>query len=126
MKGITLDAGALIALERRNPRIRALLATAHDHGLSVAVPTGVIAQVWRGGAGSQVPIARLLNDPWIEKVPLDEPLARAAGVRCGSTGHSDIVDASVVLCALERGHHIVTSDPHDIGLLAPTAALITI
>jgi hypothetical protein len=36
-------------------------------------------------------------------VSLDDARARAAGQLCGVTGTSDVVDASVVLCAKRRG-----------------------
>lgn len=47
--GFTLDTGALLALERGDPRIRALLRRTQENGLALAVPAGVIAQSWRGG-----------------------------------------------------------------------------
>lgn len=122
--GLTLDTGALIGLERRSGRTRALLQRALTHGLAIAVPAGVIAQAWRGGAGPQVPLARLLADPQVETPPLDAATARAAGMLCGARGHPDVIDASVVLCARERGHRIVTSDPGDITKLDPYATLI--
>ena len=46
-----------------------------------------------------------------------EVTARAAGVLCGRTGTSDVVDASVVLCAREREHYVVTSSPEDFVVL---------
>jgi hypothetical protein len=52
--GLTLDAGALIAFERADPRVRALLGRAVEQGLPLAVPAAVLAQVWRG-RGTPVP-----------------------------------------------------------------------
>src|SRR5512139_3185766 len=59
MAGLTLDAGALIALERNDRRIVALLARARHHGWALVVPEGVVGQVWRDGK-RQARLARLL------------------------------------------------------------------
>jgi len=116
--GATLDSGALIAFERGSPRMLALVERATDRGLRLAVPAGVVAQTWRGGR--QARLSRLLRAPSAEIVPLDELAARAAGVLCGRTGIADVVDASVVVCARERGHQVVSSDPDDLLALDPT------
>lgn len=118
MTGATLDSGALIAFERGSPRMLALVERATDRGLRLAVPAGVVAQTWRGGR--QARLSRLLRAPSAEIVPLDELAARAAGVLCGRTGIADVVDASVVVCARERGHQVVSSDPDDLLALDPT------
>lgn len=39
---------------------------------------------------------------------------------CGRTGASDVVDVSVVLCARERGHRVVRTDPTDLVAIDPT------
>lgn len=120
MKGLTLDAGALIALERRDRRVAALLSVAQSHRLEIAVPTGVIGQVWRGGA-RQALLARLLGADDVDLVVLDAETARASGVLCGRAGTADVIDASVALCARAREHKVLTSDPED--LLALDASL---
>ena len=123
--GLTLDTGALIALQRGDERVRALLARASEHGWPIAVPAGVIAQAWRGGP-RQARVARLLGDPAVETVPLDGLTARAIGVLVGRCGHSDIVDVSVALCAAERGHVVVTSDPDDLNTVDEKLTLIQV
>ncbi|MGH3565737.1 MAG: hypothetical protein ACRDRH_06830 [Pseudonocardia sp.] len=45
---VVLDAGALIALERRDTRMLALADLLHRNRRSAFVPAGVVAQVWRG------------------------------------------------------------------------------
>jgi predicted nucleic acid-binding protein len=125
LAGLTLDAGALLAVERGNPRVRALLRRATQIPLPIAVPAGVVAQAWRGGP-RQARVARLLADPNTEVVPLDDPTARAVGLLCARTGHSDIVDVSVALCARVRGHTVVTSDPGDMAGIVPHLALIAL
>ena len=110
---ITFDAGALIAIERRSRRMQALLEEIDRRDWQVAVPAGAVAQAWRGGP-RQVRIAALLGDERTEVVPLEDPVARAVGLLCGRSGHADVVDVSVALCARQRNLHIVTSDPDDL------------
>jgi hypothetical protein len=125
MIGLTLDAGALIALERSDRAVVKLVARTLEYELPIAIPAGVLAQVWRDGA-RQVRLARLLNDEAVEVVALDDLAARQAGLLCGRAGTADIVDASVVACALERHHAIATSDPDDLRRLDRHLALIVI
>ena len=47
MSGVTLDAGGLIALDRGDRRVLALLARAAERGLRVTVPATALAQVIR-------------------------------------------------------------------------------
>ena len=73
--GITLDAGALIALDRGDKRLIALLARALAHRLKFRVPAGVVGQAWRDSR-VQVALARFLRIDEVEIVALDEQLAR--------------------------------------------------
>lgn len=123
--GLTLDAGALIEFERGQRRAVALVARARERGARLAVPAGVIGQVWRGGR-RQVNLARLLASETCAVVVLDDQAARAAGQLCGVTGTHDVIDASVVLCALARGQRIVTSDPADMRHLDATIELVVV
>ena len=123
--GLTLDTGALIGLERGDERVRSLLQRAAADGLPLAVPAGVVAQAWRGGP-RQARIARLLADPDVRVVVLDDLTARAIGMLVARSGHHDVVDASVALCAAERGHVVLTSDPDDVAAVDPRLALITL
>ena len=125
LTGLTLDAGALIAVERNVRQVVALLERARAHGLSIAIPAGVLGQVWRDG-GKQVRLARLLATEELAIEVLDDLRARTAGQLCGVTRTADVIDASVVLCARARGHRIVTSDPDDLAQLAPDLDLIVV
>ena len=125
MTGLTLDAGALIAFERTDRKVIALLARALERDLAIVVPAGVVALVWRDGR-RQARLARLLGADEVEVEVLDDRGARAAGQLCGARRTADIVDASVVLCARARGHRIVTSDPDDLARLDPAASLIVV
>jgi hypothetical protein len=129
--GLTLDTGALIALDRGAEFVQTLLREADLHDLSIVIPAGALAQAWRDGS-KQARLARFLkigvnrdsSSPTVE--PLHERMARQAGALCGLTGTADIVDASVVLIARLHGHAVVTSDPGDLAKLDPALHLIVI
>jgi hypothetical protein len=116
MKGITLDTGALIGFDRSDRRALAIIVRAQQNETPIAIPAGVVGQAWRDGR-TQARLAKLLSSRGVEVEPLDARRAREAGQLCGATGTSDIIDASVVLCAKRRGHKIATSDPADLRRL---------
>jgi hypothetical protein len=120
-----LDAGALIALDRGDKRILALLQRALAQGRAFRVPAGVVGQTWRDGH-VQVTLARFLRSEEVEIIPLDEQLARSCGELCGAANSADTIDASVVILARERRDLIVTSDPNDLRRLDPSAQIISI
>lgn len=121
-QAVVLDAGALIAFERADVRMRALLREAVTSGVRLVVPAGVLAQVWRGDA-RQAPLRALVKAATTVVVPLDHVLAEAAGALCGRSGTSDVIDASVVLVARRFGAAVVTSDVGDLRRLDPSARL---
>ena len=123
--GIVLDTGALIALERGDKRMIALLDRALAQGRAFRVPAGVVGQAWRNGR-VQVILARFLRSEEVEIVPLDEQLARSCGELCGAASASDVIDASVVILARQRHDLIVTSDAGDLRRLDPAAQIIAV
>jgi hypothetical protein len=83
VNGVTLDAGALVALERNDREMCSPLKRLVMDGTSPTVPTVVLAHVWRDGA-RQANLARALKHSQLE--PLTEDLAReAAAGRKGLT-----------------------------------------
>jgi len=116
--GVVLDAGALIALERRNRVLVALINRFIKAETPLVTSAGVVAQVWRGGAGRQAPLAYLLRHTLV--APLDYAVARTLGRILGASGTADPIDAHVVLLARERGWPVLTSDPHDLLSIDPT------
>jgi hypothetical protein len=122
MTGVTLDAGALIAIEKNDRRVVAALRLALEEQLPITVPAGVVGQVWRDGA-RQVRLARLLGATAVSVEPLDDLRARAAGQLCGATGTKDLIDACVVLSAKARGDRIFTSDVAELRALDPAIRL---
>ncbi|MBT2230284.1 PIN domain-containing protein [Nonomuraea sp. NEAU-A123] len=110
VRTIVYDTGALLAAERRNPDFLALhdeLITAHIRPI---VPVVVLAQAWRGGPQHQ--ISRVLKG--CDLLADDQRTGRAAGVACGASGTSDVVDAIVVATAVQHQAAVVTSDPDDL------------
>jgi hypothetical protein len=112
------DAGALIAGEADKPHLWRLHRQALHEGRRIIVPVPVLAQVWRGSR--QVSLSRLLAG--CEVVAMTEPVGRAAGTLCGRAGTTDVVDATVVVMAIQARCAIVTSDPDDLAALIDAAA----
>lgn len=121
-RAVVLDAGALIAFERADAKMRALVREALRTGARVIVPAGVLGQVWRGTA-RQVALRALVKGPTTVVPPLDQVLAEAAGSLCGRSGTSDVVDASVVLVARRERAIVLTGDMDDLRHLDPALPL---
>lgn len=113
MSGLTLDTGALIALERGARRVTALIDTEHERRRRITVPAPVVAEWWRGQRG---PVARMLDAFAVE--PLGESLARIAGEALARVGSEPgAVDAIVMASAASRGDRVLTSDIEDLDRL---------
>ncbi len=126
MKGLTLDTGALIALERGDERARALLQWAiAEPDATLNIPAGVLAQALRDHR-RQTRLARLLKHDRTNVVPLDAPTARVVGLLLGVRRCRDVIDASVVVCARRYRQGVVTSDPDDLHKLDPRLRLTVI
>jgi len=70
VSGVTLDAGALIALDRGDRRVLVLLARARELGSTVTVPATALAQSIRRPR-TQARLARLVRQPATALVALD-------------------------------------------------------
>jgi predicted nucleic acid-binding protein len=125
MSGLTLDTGGLIALDRGDRRVLALLARAAERGLRVTVPATALAQALRSPA-RQVRLTRLVRQASTDLVALDGPGATATGLVLAASRTSDIVDAHVVVCGQRAGQVIVTSDPDDLRRLDPDIRLLRV
>ncbi len=124
-RGLSLDTGALIALERGDARVRALLRAALSASQPVSVVAPVVAQAWRHGP-RHAPVARLLGVPEVDVPALDSDTARAVGVLCGRSGHADIVDVHLALHARLHDRLVLTSDPDDIRKVDPDASVVVV
>lgn len=114
MSGYTYDTGVLIAAERNDRLVWALHRRLLEQGNSPSVPSTVLAQAWRDGPQAQ--LSRLLAGCVVR--PLTEARARECGRLLARTSSPDIVDASVVIVARERGEVVLTSDTGDLERLS--------
>ncbi len=117
---LILDAGALVAVERRDALTITLIKRELGARRAPRSHGGVIGQVWRAGGRRQARLAMLL--PALDILPLDEALGRRAGVLLAKARKSDVIDAAVILLAVD-GDSILTSDPDDLEPLAFAAGL---
>jgi len=107
---ITLDTGALVAIERRRRPMLAFMTEALERGLRVTVPTCVVGEWWRGQRG---PAARILDAVIVE--PLSLSIAKLAGEALAIVRGASLVDAVVVASAAQRGDLVLTGDLADLS-----------
>lgn len=113
---LVLDTGALIALERGDPRARAQLGAAVRRGYAIVVPVLVVMEAL-DGARSPARLNQVLAALDAELPLLPAIAHQVAGLKRRAGVHGD-ADASVVLEALAvPGSAILTGDPADIGAL---------
>ena len=122
---VTLDAGALIAIDRGDRRMIAMLDQVVAQGGRFHVPVGALGQAWRDGK-RQAMLARFARGAEVEVVPLDGALSRACGELLAATDTSDVIDASVVIVGLRVQGPIFTSDLEDLARLDPKGALVKV
>jgi predicted nucleic acid-binding protein len=125
VSGITFDAGGLIALDRNDRRVLALIARATERGFRITIPATALAQAIRNPS-RQVRLSRLIRQAATDLIALDGPDATAVGLLLARTATADIVDAHVAVCAQRAGQAIVTSDPGDFKRIAPRLQLVAV
>jgi hypothetical protein len=108
-----LDAGALVAIDRRDRRMGAMLRVAHRDKLVLRTTEPVLAQVWRDGR-KQANLARVLTGIEVQELGFGE--GKRVGELLGQAGRSDVVDAHLVL-HVATDDHVLTSDPEDVTAL---------
>lgn len=113
---LVLDAGALIAIDRAERPVGALLRVAQRERLPVRTSAAVVAQVWRGGP-RQANLARTLAGVGV--VAMDHTAGRRIGELLARSGGSDVVDAHVALLATPADT-VLSSDVGDMRRLLAT------
>ena len=108
-----LDAGALIAIDKGDRSVGAMLRVLQREGRPVRTSAAALAQVWRDGA-RQVSLARVL--PGIDVAALDDIVAKRVGELLRTSRSTDLVDAHIALLATEDDS-VLTSDDADINAL---------
>ena len=111
-----LDAGALIAIDKRDRRVGAMLRVLQREGVPVRTSAGVVAQVWRDGR-RQVNLARIMSG--VDVAAVDDVAARRVGELLAASRTSDLVDAHVALL-IQPQDDVLTSDGADIKALLAT------
>jgi predicted nucleic acid-binding protein len=107
--GLTLDTGALIALEKHTAAMRQAVKGAAARGIRVTVPAVVLVEWWRGAHEQR----KILRDLTVESTT--ERVAKAAGEALDELNESvSVVDAVVMAFAALRGDIVYTSDPEDL------------
>jgi hypothetical protein len=112
--GLVLDTGGLIAFDRGDREVAALVEATRRRRDRIVTSSGCVAQAWRGGGLRQALLARLLQG--LYEHGLDPQVSRRVGELCAVSGSNDVVDAHVALL----GHDddiIVTSDVEDLRRL---------
>lgn len=112
MSSVTLDTGALIALERKRQRMWKVFHRARVLGVVPVVPADVVAEWWRGRSDIR---EHILASVVVE--PLTERLARLAGECLARVGGATTVDAVVMASGAQRGDAVYTSDLPDLERL---------
>lgn len=123
MSGITFDAGGLIALDRNDRRVVALIARATELGNRITIPATALAQAMRNPS-RQARLSRLIRQAGTDLIPLDGRDATEVGLLLARTATADVVDAHVVVCAQRTGQAVLTSDPADLRRIAPGLQLL--
>ena len=111
-----LDAGALVAVDKRDRVVGAMLRVLHRDGVPVVTSGGVVAQVWRDGS-RQANLARILSGVVVD--PLDDVVARRVGELLRRNRSDDLVDAHVALL-VQPDDQVITSDEPDVKALLRT------
>jgi len=106
-----LDAGALVAVDRRNRMIGAQLRVLQQQGTPIRASAAAVGQVWRDGR-KQANLARVLAGVGIEALGKDD--GKRIGELLALAGSADVVDAHVALMTAPADL-VLTSDPGDIG-----------
>ncbi len=107
---LVLDAGALIAVERQDRAVGAMLRVAQQEGLPVRTSAAVVAQVWRDGS-VQANLARVLAG--VSIAPLDSSTGRAVGEVLALSKTADVAGGHLGLSVYSEDT-VLTSDPRDI------------
>jgi hypothetical protein len=96
---LTLDAGPLVALDRREQLALAWFKVAVERGALLRVPTPVLAEVWRG-RHDPWGLPRILNSDVVSIDPVGADVARLAGELLAHVSGTELehetIDAIVV------------------------------
>jgi rRNA-processing protein FCF1 len=112
MSGVTLDTGALIALERGKGDMSRRLRRMREIGITVTVPAVVLIEWWRSGFGRS-------HSDFLAPMRIEPTTGRVATAASEalSTIQASAIDAAVMGSAAQRGDVVYTSDVQDVERL---------
>ncbi|MGI8902236.1 MAG: PIN domain-containing protein [Solirubrobacteraceae bacterium] len=120
MAALILDTGTLIAIDRGDRRVGALLHEAARHRIDAVTSCVCVAEAWRDPP-RQARLARALTG--ILDRPLDPRAARACGRLLAESRTSQVADAALALLA-GADDLVLTDDAGDVAhLLATTGSV---
>ena len=110
---VVLDAGAFVAIDKRDRRIGAMLRVLQRQRVPLWTSSAVVAQIWRDGR-RQALVAQILGGVGARALaPGDD---RRTGELLARARTSDVIDAHVALIT-DDGDQVITSDPDDLERL---------
>lgn len=112
VRSVTLDAGALIGMERRKPRAIHFLDLAEQGLVTLVAPGPVLTEWWRGSTDTR---RRMLQV--IDVGSITVAMHLAAGEAIAAVRGATAVDAMVMAFAAARGEPVLTSDVDDLERL---------
>ena len=110
---VVLDAGALIAIDRRDRTVGAMLRLLQRDAVPILTSGAVVAQAWRDPR-RQANLARLLTG--VHVAALDEGAGRRVGELLRANKTTDLADAHLSLL-VHNQDRVLTSDHDDIRAL---------
>jgi hypothetical protein len=110
MRTVVLDAGGLIAVDRRDRAVGAMLRVAKNQAIPVRTSAAVVAQVWRNGP-LQANLSKVLAG--VDIAPLDGPTGRRIGEVLARSKTTDVVDGHLAFI-VQAEDTVLTSDPDDL------------
>jgi hypothetical protein len=129
--GRVLDSGTLVdAVAGKTIYSRALIKTAVEHSIILAVPATALMAAWAAIPVRERPLLDLVLDIPVTVIdPLDATTARDAGVLVADAPDGAAVNLSaghVALSAQRRKWPVVTTEPHPLRAIDPTLELETL
>jgi hypothetical protein len=116
---VILDTGALIAIDRGDRRVGAMLHEAARHRIDAITSCVCVAEAWRDPA-RQARLSRALAG--VVERPLDPGAARACGTLLAKSHSSDVADAAVAMIA-RADDVVLTRDAGDIKHLLDSSGI---
>ena len=113
---VVLDAGALIAIDKRDRAVGAMLRVLQRDDVPIVTSAAVVAQAWRDPR-RQVNLARVLTG--VDIAALDDLAAKQVGELLRANRTTDLADAHVALL-VQPQERVLTSDEADIKALLRT------